>query len=200
VDALNVILSLMSGAGGALILDLWWKPRYARKRSAVLLRAEIQKNRDLLEDRLPFGGDRVRIWRDFMLPRIALDATIGDLGHFPVALAEATIWLYHDYAKILRAYELQVEAFNDTIGPGEPDERTKENFRVCRTVLLQLMTRGVKASDEMIEQLDTELARSLWPGRRPRLLAPKGEPRDTIRGREQEGTRTIRGQTDEQNL
>jgi hypothetical protein len=87
VTVSNIVLSLLSGTGGALILDLWWKPRYARKRAAVLLRAEIQKNRDLLEDRLPLGGQRVRIWRDFMLPRIALDATVADLGHFPEPLA-----------------------------------------------------------------------------------------------------------------
>ena len=138
----------------------------------MLLRAEIQKNRELLEDRLPPAGDRVRIWRDLILPHIALDATISDLGHFPVPLAEATIRLYHDYAKILRAYELQVEAFNDTIGPTAPDERKTENFKATRLVLLQLMTRGLRASDDVMEQLDAELAKSLWPGRRDRMVPP----------------------------
>jgi hypothetical protein len=43
IDLLNVGLSLLSGAGGALLLEVWWKPRHARKRAAVLLRAEIQE-------------------------------------------------------------------------------------------------------------------------------------------------------------
>jgi hypothetical protein len=200
VDALNVVLSLLSGAGGALILDLWWKPRHSRRRAAVLLRAEIQKNRDLLADRLPQGGDRIRLWRDFLLPRIALDATIGDLGHFPVPLAEATISLYHDYTRILRVYELQVEAFNDTIGPGVPDDRKTENFMATRGVLLQLMTRATSASDEVIEQLDSEVARSLWPGRRSRLLDRPGARREALsphRVLAREATRTERGQDDD---
>jgi hypothetical protein len=171
----SIVLSLLSGAGGALILDVWWKPRHARRRAAVLLRAEIQKNRDLIEDALPRGGDRIVIRRDLILPHIALDATIGDLGHFPIDIAEATVSLYHDYARILRAYELQVEAFNDTIGPGEPDDRKRDNFRATSMVLLQLMTRGLRASDGVLAQLEDQAAHSIWPGRRARLLSA---PRD----------------------
>jgi len=166
VDWLTFGMSLFGGAGGALLLDLWWKPRYAKKRAAVLLSAEVQKNRDLIEDRLPKIDGRTRIWRDFILPRIALDATIADLGHFPVPVAQAVVCLYHDYARILRTYDLQVEAFNDTIGPGEPDERLTKNFEQSSLALLQVMTRGVQASNEMLEALEVEAARSLWPGRR----------------------------------
>jgi hypothetical protein len=67
---------------------------------------------------------------------------------------------------------LQVEAFSDTIGPDAPDERQTKNFEATSAVLLQLMTRGAKASGDVIEQLDAERAKSLWPGRRDRLLPP----------------------------
>jgi hypothetical protein len=169
VDLLNLGLSLFGGAGGAVLLEMWWNPRYAKKRAAVLLLAEIRKNRDLLEDRAPrLSG--IAIFRDLMLPTIALDATVADLGHFPVQLAQEIICLYHDYAKILRAYDLQVEAFNDTVGVGPPAEEKTRNFEVTRTVLLQLMTRGLNASDKVIPALEAEAAKSMLPGRRPRLL------------------------------
>jgi hypothetical protein len=60
IDLLNVGLSLLSGAGGALLLEVWWKPRQARKRAAVLLRAEIQENRDFIQARLPEMDERTR--------------------------------------------------------------------------------------------------------------------------------------------
>jgi hypothetical protein len=165
----NLGTSLVSGAAAALAVEAWWKPRYGRKRAAVLLRAEIQRNRELIEDRLPKLDERVRVWRDFRLPRIALDATLGDLGYLPTTVAQAVIGLYHDYAAILRAYELQVEAFEETRGEEALHERKVKNFQETRLVLTVLMTRAIKASASLEEQLETEAARSLWPGRRPRL-------------------------------
>jgi hypothetical protein len=41
---LNFAAGLVSGAGGTVLIESWLKPRQARKRAAVLLRAEIQKN------------------------------------------------------------------------------------------------------------------------------------------------------------
>jgi hypothetical protein len=160
---------LFGGAGGALLLELWLKPRQARQRAAVLLRAEVRKNRDLLEDRLPKLDENVRVWRDLMLPTIALDATTDDLGHLPVELAEQVVRLYHDYEKILRAYELQVEVFNQGLGR-QPDGRQQKNFEAASAALLHVMTRGITASDEVLKGLEVEAARSVLPGRRLRRL------------------------------
>jgi hypothetical protein len=88
IDLLNVGLSLLSGAGGALLLEVWWKPRHARKRAAVLLRAEIQENRDFIQARLPEMDERTRIRRDLLLPKVAPDAAVSDLGYFPLPLAQ----------------------------------------------------------------------------------------------------------------
>lgn len=41
-------ISIMSGAGGAALLDLWWKPRRDRRRVSALLLAEILINTDYL--------------------------------------------------------------------------------------------------------------------------------------------------------
>jgi hypothetical protein len=171
IDLLNVGLSLLSGAGGALLLEVWWKPRQARKQAAVLLRAEIQENRDFIQARLPEMDERTRIRRDLLLPKVALDAAVSDLGYFPLPLAQAVIRVYHEYEKILRAYQLQVEAFYETVGPKEPEERLTSNFRAARRVLAEHMQLGLLDSDAALRLLQPEAERSLWPGRRPRLLA-----------------------------
>jgi hypothetical protein len=53
---------------------------------------------------------------------------------------------------------------------GLADDRLTKNFEVTRGVLLQLITRAVLASDEILPRLEVEAERSIMPGRRPRLL------------------------------
>ena len=53
---------------------------------------------------------------------------------------------------------------------GLADDRLTKNFEVTRGVLLQLITRAVVASDEILPRLEVEAERSIMPGRRPRLL------------------------------
>ena len=52
---------------------------------------------------------------------------------------------------------------------GLADDRLTKNFEVTRGVLLQLITRAVVASDEILPRLEVEAGRSIMPGRRPRL-------------------------------
>ena len=53
---------------------------------------------------------------------------------------------------------------------GLADDRLTKNFEVTRGVLLQLITRAVVASDEILPRLEVEAERSIMPGRRPRVL------------------------------
>jgi hypothetical protein len=108
----------------------------------VLLRAEIKENRDFIQARLPEMDERTRIRRDLLLPKVALDAGVSDLGYFPLPLAQAVIRVYHEYEKILRAYPLEVGAFYETAGPKEPEERLTSNFRASRRVLAEHMQLG----------------------------------------------------------
>ena len=56
---------------------------------------------------------------------------------------------------------------------GLADDRLTKNSEVTRGVLLQLITRAVVASNEILPRLEVEAERSIMPGRRPRLL-PEG--------------------------
>jgi len=116
------------------------------------------------------------VYLDCQLPTIALDATITDVAEFPTDLATAIVGLYHDYAKVLRAYELQIEAWRATLIPGGTDERLTEhlqkNFEVTRGVLLQVITRAIVASDEILPRLEDQAERAIMPDRRPRILPP----------------------------
>ena len=58
---------------------------------------------------------------------------------------------------------------------GLADDRLTKNFEVTRGVLLQLITRAVVASDEILPRLEVEAERSIMPGRRPRLVPPGAE-------------------------
>ena len=47
---------------------------------------------------------------------------------------------------------------------GLADDRLTKNFEVTRGVLLQLITRAVVASDEILPRLEVEAERSIMPG------------------------------------
>jgi hypothetical protein len=168
---LNVVLSLFGGVLGAFALDLWLKPRLARRRAAVLLRAEIRNNRDHLHYRRP-KTEGIGIHMEFVLPTWALDGTIGVLGEFPVQLGEALVSLYHSYARVLRAYETQVQAFNEALGKDDNEGRLQKNFEVTRETLRQMIEATIAESNEVLGMLEKEVAKSVLPGRRPRRLPP----------------------------
>jgi hypothetical protein len=81
---------------------------------------------------------------------------VSDLGYFPLPLAQAVIRVYHEYQTILRAYQLQVEAFYETVEPKEPEERLTSNFRAARRVLAEHMQLGLLDSDAALRLLQPE--------------------------------------------
>lgn len=41
----TVALAILSGAGGAALLELWWKPRRERRRAAALVHSDLMNQR-----------------------------------------------------------------------------------------------------------------------------------------------------------
>jgi hypothetical protein len=176
-DWLNLGVSLFGGAGGALLLDVWWKPRRARHRTSVLLRAEIAVNRRAIEDAMPETGADVQIVENFSLPVVGWDAVAGEVGELPIALAQDVIALYHLYAKIRGAYASQAETVAE-YRDATKDSHVRaalDNFGVVTQSLRVLMQRGLDASDAILARLDEEVERSILPGRRPRIAPGVGE-------------------------
>jgi hypothetical protein len=170
IDWITVGFSLFGGAGGALLLDLWWKPRRARQRAAVLLHAEIEANSKSIRERLPKSGQTVGMHPDLLLPTIAWEAVSTDVSEFPVNLADQVVRLYHLYAEIIQYHELlseSLEEYSDV--EFRKVEEAQENFRVVEQALSAAMTEAIQASEVLLPGLDRERAMSMLPGRRPRL-------------------------------
>lgn len=171
VDWINLGVSLFGGAGGALLLDLWWKPRRARQRTAVLLRAEIEANREVIRQRLPKSEQDVGMHTDLLLPTVAWEAVATEVGELPVALADQVIRVYHQYAKIIRHDELLSESLEEyTEVESGQREQAQENFRVNKQALSIAMTAALELSERVLLELDAEIAMSMLPGRRPRRI------------------------------
>ena len=153
---ITILSGILGGVAGAVLLEACWKPWQVRRRVATLLRAEVRSNLIMLEDRLPnLETPDVVMSQDLLLPQVALDAVIGDVGTLPGAVSERVINLYHSYAKVLRAHSLQAEAFRAyaAAGSGRVHEAADE-FKVRSMVLRHLMTRAIAGSRTLADALD----------------------------------------------
>jgi hypothetical protein len=107
----TVLLALFGGAGGSLLLDLWWKPRRTRRRVAALLMHEINVNVQAMAVHayLREGHPR-QVSADFRLSRLAFDALAAEVAELPPMVAADVIVLYHhfEHLHVLR------EAFSRT--------------------------------------------------------------------------------------
>ena len=94
-------ISILSGAGGAALLDLWWKPRRDRRRVSALLLAEILINTDYL---MLQAHDRVNnlknIPADFKLSVQAWEKAGDRVSELDPDLVKRLLLLYIRYSDI----------------------------------------------------------------------------------------------------
>ncbi|MGH7564048.1 MAG: hypothetical protein ACREK5_06465 [Gemmatimonadota bacterium] len=110
----TVCLAILSGAGGAALLELYYKPRRDRRRAAALLLSEILLNADLA---LLQAHVRQRIPRkmpsDFSFSTMAWEACSEMVSELPVDLIKRVVIIYNRYQAGNRILRLYTEASRD---------------------------------------------------------------------------------------
>ena len=101
------LIGIVSGAAGAALLELYYKPRRDRQTAARVLSAEIAHNTTCL---LLHAHERrarpVAISADLRISRLGFDAVAGLLGEMPTAVLRSVLLLYNRYDEANRSAAL----------------------------------------------------------------------------------------------
>jgi hypothetical protein len=132
IGALGTIaLALLSGAGGALLLELLYKPHHERARAAALLLAEILINTEvlLLQAHARIANPK-GIPGDFKMSTLGWDTAASSLRELPPSTLKSALLLYNRYHHLNSCVDLFAEALADIERyPKEHDPRTGANPR-----------------------------------------------------------------------
>lgn len=155
----TVALALLSGAGGAALLDLYYKPKRDRRKAAVLLYSEIILNADFCILHAHWRKHFPRqIPGDFTLSRLAFDAAIGGLSELPAPLVRKLVLLYNRVDLINKFVPMYSDAVDarDSLNP--EDARRSSAERYCNTILDAFNTTIDKVFEESKEVLPELIA------------------------------------------
>ena len=98
----TIAIALFSGAGGALLLDLYFRPRRDRKRAAVLLLSEASLNLEALLNARGYmdsGTDRGPP-SDMVISRTALDLVGTAVSELPPETVDGIIITYNGLSRL----------------------------------------------------------------------------------------------------
>jgi hypothetical protein len=110
----TVALALLSGAGGAALLDLYYKPRRDCKKAATLLLAEILINTELLLLQAHARAKNPRgIPGDFKMSTLAWDTAAPVLAELPAPVLKSALVLYNRYHYLNNCVALYKDALAD---------------------------------------------------------------------------------------
>src|SRR5713101_1656696 len=95
---LHVVLPILSGAGGAALLEVYWKPRRDRRRAAVILLSEILNNwqRCILQANARQKAPK-RVPADFHIELQGWDAAQDKLSELPPDTIKSVMLLYSHF-------------------------------------------------------------------------------------------------------
>ncbi len=120
----TVLLALFGGAGGSLLLELWWNPWRARRRVAALLAEEVNLNAQILRLQVHLRrADPGNIAPDFQVMRLAFDAVAQEVGVLPAKVAGQVILTYHYFDRLNRLREM----FSERLGRWREAQRTNRD-------------------------------------------------------------------------
>lgn len=118
------LVALFGGAGGSLLLELWWNPWRARRRVAALLAEEVNLNAQILRLHVhQRRADPGNIAADFQVMRLAFDAVAQEVGMLPAKVAGQVILTYHYFDRLNRLREM----FSERLGRWREAQRTNRD-------------------------------------------------------------------------
>ncbi len=153
----SIAVSILSGAGGAALLDLWWKPRRDRRRVSSLLLAEILINTDyLLLQAHARVNDPKSIPADFKLSVKAWEKAGDRVSELDPDLVKRLLLLYirysdlNNYVSMFNQLLYQQDAFSAT------DPRRKVLERNLAAIIDNFNT-GIDKAIESGKSISTSL-------------------------------------------
>jgi hypothetical protein len=103
----TALLALFGGAGGSLLLELWWNPRRTRRRVAALLAEEVNLNAQILKLQAHLRRtDPGRLTADFQVMQAAFEAVAQEIGALPADVAGQLILTYHYFDGLNRLQQM----------------------------------------------------------------------------------------------
>lgn len=141
-------LAVLSGAGGSALLDIWWKPRQARRKVAALLFMEMFFNTDYLLLHAYWREKKpLNIPDDFTLSMLGWEAAIADLKDLDVETMRAVHRLYNRYAE-LNNYVAKFGAVLDELRHLPPNSPQRPGLEGHRDAILDAFNSGVDVAIE----------------------------------------------------
>lgn len=139
----TVALAVLSGAGGSALLELWWKPRQARRKVATLLFMEMIFNTDYLLLQAHWREKKpLNIPDDFALSMLAWEAAIADLKDLDVETMRAVHRLYNRYAA-LNGYVAKFGVVLDELRGLQVNAPQRPGLETHRNAILDAFNTGI---------------------------------------------------------
>lgn len=100
----TALIAVVSGAGGAALLELWLKPKRLRRSAAIVLAAEVVQNGIVLALHL-VSGKKHPLWiaHDFRLSVIGFQSIADRVSELPPKVVRRTLLLYGRFDELNQA-------------------------------------------------------------------------------------------------
>jgi hypothetical protein len=188
----TVVLALFGGAGGSLLLDMWWKPRRVRRRVAALLMHEVNVNTQAMAVHTYLREQHPRqVSADFRLSRLGFDAVASEIAELPPQVASDVIVLYHhfEHLHVLR------EAFSRTHAAWRAAEATGQGEieKVKRYCLAALDGFNVNLDETLTEARAVFALLRQHAPRQPWRQVSDAELREKVAAHEQDRRARLEG-------
>ena len=119
--ALTTLVAIVSGAGGAALLEVWWKPRRDRTAVARILLAEIQNNTHLLQAQVARRATEPKnVPPDLLMELAGWDAAASLVAELPADELKSVLLLYSRYRHLN-----MVTAYHNVIMQQRPESSDK---------------------------------------------------------------------------
>jgi len=153
----GIVVALVSGAGGAVLLEVFWKPRRDRRKAATLLLAEILLNTELLLMQTRARQARPKsIPGDFHMSTLAWDTVSNALVELPAEVLKSVLLLYNRYRDLNTFVGQFAEALRD-VDANEPGSAVRLRAERHSDVIIDVFNTSIDSTIDHAKKLSVTL-------------------------------------------
>jgi hypothetical protein len=182
-----VAIALLSGAGGSVLLEVFWRPWRARKKAAALLLSEILLNTELLlmQAHARFKNPK-SIPADFHMSELGWSTAASSVVELPPKALKSALLLYMRYRDLnSNSQQYFVELQQVETSPVGSEARRKAEHRCA--VIIDVFNTGIDSAIEHAKALTLTLFKlsRIKPEREMDSKALQAKVDDLLAGREE---------------
>jgi len=182
----TLLLALFGGAGGAVVLEVWWKPWRTRRRVAALLAQEVNLNGQMITLAAHLlRRDPGHISPDFQLSRFAFDAVAQEIGELPATVTGHVILTYHHFDHLHRLLEMfreRTRRWREAEVTGRGDVKKLEHYVINALDAFTVgLDTALDAAHETFTLLRAIAPRQEWREKTPAAYATQVEAAEAAR-------------------